>query len=817
MSSTSINTANTLSIAFSPGQDILFANTSSKAIFTHGDYNIERSSESDALTGTPKNLSFSPYSTLENMGVDNFNTPIYTSVNNNELRPIKSNPHSYSYFGSFYTEVARSINNIIDTFPYAILAFGGFNKNTVYDYSETINLTTKEKTSKFKIPNDVIINQGMIFLNSASTVGNKTSLMTQTNLFEIQLSGSTTAETPTFSIKNYSYTGGTNGALEFEINGHLSEGFSSSFSSSTSNLPIYIRPSRKRMTEYKIQQSRLERQLLYEGLLDVPDVDDESRDFRYRIKWPRKIDGFNPDIDGDEFETYKKNILLLASNVDLNKTDIMIKTMIPENYLDFDTETEIYKKLTSTYAKEFDEIKNFIDNIAYAHSINYNDEESLPEKFLVKLSNLLGWKLSSSFSDIDLFEYLANDENEEQNSFAYYNVELWKRILININWLYKRKGTRDALQFLFRLMGAPECLVVFNEFVYNIESTISNIGVTVSNNKSNSRGFINYDASNFIFQEGGVGRGNGQSFINQWKPEFDPQKKVDNIKVKVGESGFTGTENIINSKEVYATLSPAAAIECDVFNWYKLSGTCWVWGSYSPPFSANTVPYEYTIDDCDFVSPDVITGMTFNDYLEYIYTSNIEPRNRKTNNQTHTTWSYPEMKKIYMNYYLLSQPKSNMLTIKKLEPFLELMEVNFQDYIFQLLPATTILECQGTTYRNTIFQRQRFVYKEGINDGSEFQVALPPDIRPNLNPISVKTKVNDFYRTQINPTTISITISTGIRTHVSSVKISGNINQNNLGGSLKTWSIESKDLIDSSTQRQTIVNLSRPLSPTRLP
>jgi hypothetical protein len=642
--------------------------------------------------------------------------------------------------------------------------------------------------------------------------------MTQTNLFEIQLSGATTAQTNSYTRNSYSYTGGTGGALEFEIAGHLSEGALSSFSAGTSDLPVYIRPSRKRVTEYRIQQSRLERQLLRDGLLDIPDVDDEDKDFKYRIPWPRTIDGFNPDIEGDEFETYKNNVLLLAGNVDLSKTDIMIKTMIPENYLDFDTDTQIYRKLVSTYAKEFDEIKNFIDNIAYAHSLNYNDEESLPEKFLIKLSNLLGWKLSSSFSEIDLFEYLADDENPDQNSFAYYNVELWKRILININWLYKRKGTRDALQFLFRLMGAPECLVVFNEFVYDIESTLIDDGITVSNNKSNPRGFVNYNASNFIFQEGGPGRGNGQSFIDQWRPEFNPQKRVNNIKVKVGDTGFTGSENVINSKELCATLSPAAAIECDVFNWYKLSGTCWVWGSVDAPiFSANTVPFEYAINDCDFVAPENITGMTFNEYLEYIYASNIEPRNRKTNNQVHTTWGYPELKKIYMNYYLMASPESNRLTIKKIEPFLELMEVNFQDYLFQLLPATTILECQGTTYRNTIFHRQRFVYKDGINDGSEFQVALPPDLRPPVKPISLNPVVNDFINPTINPIVISAGITTGIRKNVSAVKISGTINQNNLGTGIDVWSLEEGLSVRRGIIKPIAVPLDNPIKPIRRP
>jgi hypothetical protein len=790
MADTPSNPNNSLSPAFQPGQDLRFPNTNSESIFTFGDFRIERSSESDALTGTAKNVTFTPFSTLENMGVEDFNPIMTTSVQNNELRPVASDPYSYSYFGSFYTEVARSINNILDTFPYAALAYDNLQSVTIYDYTQAFNQITGEKTSTFKIPANTIVNQGFILFNSGSSIGNQVSLMTQTNLFEIQLSGATTAVTESFGIKSYSYTGGTGGALEFTINGHLANGAVTPFDNNgtISNLPVYIRPSRKRMTEYRIQQSRLERQMLTEALFDIPDVDDEKQNFTYRLPWPRAIDGFNPDTKGEEFEEYQSDLLLLAGNVDMDKTDIMVKTMLPDNYLDFDTDTQIYKKFTSAYAKEFDEIKQFIDNIAYAHTINYNDENSVPEKFLVKLSNLLGWKLSSSFSEIDLFEYLASEENPEQNSFAYYNVEIWKRILININWLYKKKGTRDALQFLFKLMGAPECLVVFNEFVYDVKQTVSTevpdpdialqLETGISFNKVNPRGFPNYNWSTLIFQEGGPGRGNGKKYINQWGPEFLPIKRNDNIKVHLGDTGFTGSENIINTKELCATLSPAAAIECDVKEWYQLSGTCWAWGSSAPPFSANTVPFEYTIDNCDFVNPAEISGMTLTEYTEFIYSSNVEPRNRKTNSQVHTSFSYPELKKIYMNYYLMVSPKSNQLTIKKLEAFLELMEVNFQDYLMQLLPATTILECQGTTYRNTVFHRQRFVYKEGINDGSEFQNALPPDLRPPLTPVQITPKINDFLAGNQTPVIINGHITQGIGQRISIVRIKGYINVN---------------------------------------
>jgi len=170
-----------------------------------------------------------------------------------------------------------------------------------------------------------------------------------------------------------------------------------------------------------------------------------------------------------------------------------------------------------------------------------------------------------------------------------------------------------------------------------------------------------------------------------------------------------------------------------------------------------------------------------------------------------------------MNYYLLAEPRSNMLTIKKLEPFLELMEVNFQDYLFQLLPATTILECQGTTYRNTIFHRQRFVYKDGINDGSEFQVGLPPELRPTVNTTKLTTTINDYINLNIKPIVVSASITTGIKNRVCAVKIVGTINQNNIEAGINSWSINPNSVVDPGVINQTPVFLTNPPAPVRLP
>jgi hypothetical protein len=615
--------------------------------------------------------------------------------------------------------------------------------------------------------------------------------------FAVQMSAQTpSAKVGAHKIIGYNFSAGVNSYLEITIDAHLEY-----MSASTSTLPVYVRPTEQRLAEYKQDLSELEYNLLFGFKFDVIDVMDDITTTEEYIIWPRSIDGFNPDTFGSSYDQFSSSVLKTATNTDDAKTNILIKTVIPENYLELDSSGQIYASLVQSYAKEFDEIKRYIDGIAYAHTVTYNREENVPDKFLKKLSNLLGWQLTDKFNEVDLFEYLAGDADGQGNSYSYYNLEIWRRILANINWLYKKKGTRDALQFMFKLLGAPECLLSLEEFVYKIGQVANNVSEdTISTDKINDLGYVDYNASIYAFQEGGNGRGTGQSYINQWRPEFNPIKEEDNIKVWVAYSSETNpsifnTQDTLNTKEVCMTLDPAAAIECDVFAFYKESGTCWMWGSYVPPFSANTVPFEYLVENCDDVQPENIQNMTVGQYLDYVYANLVEPRNRKTIGYTDTSFYYPQLRNAYLSYYLWTNPQSNRLTFRKLQPFIDLIQSSFFEYALQLLPATTILECGGTTIRNTVFNRQKFVYKPGLNDGSEFRRKLSK-INPSIVLVEMKPKINERVKANLTPTSVqfnfplklessinlmdfSVTFVSSIKQVISAYSISGTVSSSN--------------------------------------
>lgn len=161
-----------------------------------------------------------------------------------------------------------------------------------------------------------------------------------------------------------------------------------------------------------------------------------------------------------------------------------------------------------------------------------------------------------------------------------------------------------------------------------------------------------------------------------------------------------------------------------------------------------------------------LSKLSFLEFLELVQRKMINARNRKTISDFKGGW-YPTVLKIYEMYLergLLSTDNplhSNGYTFENLYPFLSKYNAFFNRFIDQLLSATIILRKGGLLIRNSIFTKQKFTYKRGVNiqsgstlydmrgnpmvnylgdDGSMFQVAQLTPPPPQPIEISIETK-----------------------------------------------------------------------------
>lgn len=192
----------------------------------------------------------------------------------------------------------------------------------------------------------------------------------------------------------------------------------------------------------------------------------------------------------------------------------------------------------------------------------------------------------------------------------------------------------------------------------------------------------------------------------------------------------------INVQNTYEVFLPKGIRYGSVISAYYLVGGS---GAFSP-----VVSDEFGLGD--------ISDLSFLEFIELIQRKMVNARNRKTISNFKGGW-YPTLLKIYEQYLergLLSDTdplQSNGYTFQNLYPFLSKYNAFFQRFVDQLLSATIIMKRGGLLIRNSVFTKQKFTYKRGVNlpkknsttydmrgnvllqylgdDGSKFQIVQP--------------------------------------------------------------------------------------------
>jgi hypothetical protein len=117
------------------------------------------------------------------------------------------------------------------------------------------------------------------------------------------------------------------------------------------------------------------------------------------------------------------------------------------------------------------------------NSVNYNSGNDIPSQLLKNLSQTLGWATNMSpITNDDFLSSVFGQKNVDKSAFSgvgqsqtpdELNYQYYKNLVLNSAYLFKSKGTRKSIETLMRLIGAPDALVEFNEYVYLADQKIN--------------------------------------------------------------------------------------------------------------------------------------------------------------------------------------------------------------------------------------------------------------------------------------------------------------------------------------------------------
>ena len=430
-----------------------------------------------------KTAPFSDFLTLEDLKIEN-DVPTTVKQSSGEKRPIRFNSDktegSKSLFGSLRERIRVSIGRIVKNYPAAIYVDSeGLASTTNYTaenivYNATSNKTTfTTKASKFFNPYDIVLSEPPA--NSLLTVDNKIR-----NLFSSYSKYSIVINNETYNISKYTEPD-TNNTISLEVYGKP-------FTGSTYSTSYIIRPNNAVVEEFYLGLDELEQTLLnrdtypiFQSSFKVPrtSLDETKTDLIYVLaEWPVSKDGWNPQTTGLKFDEYLTKLNDLSTEIDNYKSNLVTRFLVAPQLFEFDTEDQKIDKVFQLYGQSFDKVKSYIDNIAYMRNVSYDSINNIPDVFLKNLANTLGLNTIKLFDEKTLEEQIYNASKSVYNGSSIgknlvdAELEFYRRLLVNLAFIYKSKGTRSCIEFYLKFIGAPDPMVKINEYVYNVKTAV---------------------------------------------------------------------------------------------------------------------------------------------------------------------------------------------------------------------------------------------------------------------------------------------------------------------------------------------------------
>jgi hypothetical protein len=581
-----------------------FTNTPSETVFSFGRFVVTTNFEGRTPLDYSNELSsFVRPITLDGLGFSEKQSQIIRNAETELLLNLdKTDLKTFVGFGSAYEYLRISVENILTNYPGSLYVNTNVTRNgvtTISGYS--YNMVTN--TCEFIAFSNTIVNKyGLVFDRNNSNLPDDEELKNLNLSYRDYVVWS-----PDNPSNNASavigFTGDTQSQPYVRVKA-IGNPFPR-VTGGTAAISFHIKPNNVMFEEYRALLTKFERYIVskrkgIDGFVftmkDPTMLDDGSIEYtNTELLW-RTGDGYTPDSDTPAYRRFLESLLILGEKYDQIKTDLIARFLTPASLKTYDlTEEGKITKLLRLYGWEFDKLKEFIDSLVYINRVSYDKKNNIPDQLVSNLARTFGWNYFSLVNETELVNSLLSiDENErnldEDLLPAEIDIELWRRILINTNYFWKSKGTREAIKSMFLLIGIPEPFINITEYVYTVDGKINpnTVPVELDDFASTTLPYDNSgypvaptETNDFYFQISGD-TDNGQAYMDNFRlAGFNLQRTPDNKKSWVLTGSTFRVDDttpqyyqedsrlVINTKEVDIALDTAQGIEYDVYDYIQ--------------------------------------------------------------------------------------------------------------------------------------------------------------------------------------------------------------------------------------------------------
>jgi len=415
-----------------------------------------------------------------------------------------TDPLQYIWYGSFSEFNRVSLEDIQTRWPSAIYVdnkVGSITGNNIvdYNYDTLVGVSTFTVNSKY-FYNPYNINYTVDYKNVVEDddVNDLRNLTINSGKYVIEYGGN--------SYDIIGFTGSsqvTNSDVKLQVKGNPFNTLTNIDGSSlysVGSLQYFIKPNEieietffSSLNEYQRNVLNRSTEPIYKTTFNYPiNSDDGTIIYQEKtVNFPLTKDGYNLNFFDGLYLSFLKKINDIAVSFDGSQTNLMIRKYTAEVINSFDTlpksdgddyltDGQKVTNLLNIYGREYDEVKKYITGIKYAHVVSYDKKNNTPDVLIKDLAKMLGFEGFDLLSNLDIDNIFLPSEGVEAYSGQTVlstnkevETEVYRRIILNIAWLWKSKGTRKAVEYLFRIMGSPESVVVFDEHVYVADKPIN--------------------------------------------------------------------------------------------------------------------------------------------------------------------------------------------------------------------------------------------------------------------------------------------------------------------------------------------------------
>lgn len=132
-----------------------------------------------------------------------------------------------------------------------------------------------------------------------------------------------------------------------------------------------------------------------------------------------------------------------------------------------------YVKFIDMIGHHYDIIYSYINALTQIHERDEHPERGTPNELLWSVAKGFGWELQNTRQLSDLWSYKVgtNQSGSFDNTGSMFQLstenqthQIWRRIVNNLPYLYKTKGTPRSLKALMSIYGIPQTLISIKEY-----------------------------------------------------------------------------------------------------------------------------------------------------------------------------------------------------------------------------------------------------------------------------------------------------------------------------------------------------------------